>query len=80
MNTIEKAIALTIVLVFLWVALKKAPTKTYSFRCAVLALWAVAFVAIGGGEAHEIFLVVIGGALMEVVCFAVDSTKKKSSS
>lgn len=50
MNTIEKAIALVIVLVFVWVALKKAPTKAYSYRCAVLSLWAVASVAIGGEE------------------------------
>ena len=54
MNTIEKAIALVIVLVFVWVALKKAPTKAYSYRCAVLSLWAVASVAIGGGEERTI--------------------------
>lgn len=80
MNTIEKAIALVIVLVFLWIALRKAPTKTYSFRCAVLGLWATASVATGGGKANDIFLVVIGCALMEVVSLAVDFTKKKSSS
>ena len=80
MNTIEKAIALVIVLVFVWVALKKAPTKAYSYRCAVLSLCAVASVAIGGVGANDIFLVVIGCALMEVISFAVDATKKKNSS
>ena len=56
MNTIEKAIALVIVLVFVWVALKKAPTKAYSYRCAVLSLWAVASVAIGGGRSEQYLL------------------------